>query len=666
MKKSLLILFVMLQVWVNAQTPGDYINTGSKSVPFPLHKNYKWLTHYLCRGAGSEEEKAWRIYSWEAHHIKYDIKAAQKGRVRSIKPSVTLWRRKAVCDGYSKLFLAMCKEAGLEALRIEGYSKDFYFDPGDCFYKDGHSWNAVKLSGKWYLIDVTYGAGGVEPKPMPLRTFLRKLVHLPSVRHVLRFKRDFSPIWFCSDPAFFMVSHAPDDPMWQMLTDEENLHRFEGVRLGKDSMAELEKQPVGILGMENPQADGYVKSDELSKIVVKADNGYEYNLRNNKLKAYKEMALADTFYNAAGRKGKNPEEQILSFERAQEHSREAIQYLGCQRSDIAEEYKFLRAKNLDKNRLALKEIKTLSDTNNRNMRTISRISSANRTRIYKIRSLLRREGLIESRINAHTLEKVKAGKKTPAHDSLIARNNDSIIQNRHRIDSLQACIKVLDQQREALKDLYQAMNPVLQSDLFAGIGLVTEAIQLRIKMADNYKKSIRSLESQLDELKLQEKADFRKGIEQGAGGASEAGAQIERQIASIRLQFNSSLKFIKLNKKLGADPDSQNETYRKENDLLREITDQMRDVLYRERNLLKNENAGLAQDYKRYSKQNNLLWKETRTENERRKQEDRRLKKMERSELARNTQDKRHSMRVNSASKKNAVMLRKMQLKSSE
>ena len=54
-----------------------------------------------------------------------------------------------VCSGYSRLFYRFAKEAGLEVIYITGRTATEN--------SAGHAWNMVKVDGKWYHIDVTWG-----------------------------------------------------------------------------------------------------------------------------------------------------------------------------------------------------------------------------------------------------------------------------------------------------------------------------------------------------------------------------------------------------------------------------------------------------------------------------------------------------------------------------
>jgi hypothetical protein len=86
----------------------------------------------------------------------------------------------------------MCKIAGIECEVITGFTK--WKEPR--IDKTGHAWNAINIEGKWYLLDVTWGAG-----------YVNKGI----------FYREYEPDYFMVNPRFFASNHIPDDPKWQLL-----------------------------------------------------------------------------------------------------------------------------------------------------------------------------------------------------------------------------------------------------------------------------------------------------------------------------------------------------------------------------------------------------------------------------------------------------------------
>ena len=52
-----------------------------------------------------------------------------------------------------------------------------------------HAYSAIKLDNKWYLLDVTWGAGKIEDK---------------------KFIKKYDEFYFCTDPELFILNHFPD------------------------------------------------------------------------------------------------------------------------------------------------------------------------------------------------------------------------------------------------------------------------------------------------------------------------------------------------------------------------------------------------------------------------------------------------------------------------
>ena len=64
-----------------------------------------------------------------------------------------LVQKKAVCEGYSKAFQYLCYRAGIQCLLVTGTSVNPMVKNSDPI---AHSWNKVKLDGKYYNVDLTW------------------------------------------------------------------------------------------------------------------------------------------------------------------------------------------------------------------------------------------------------------------------------------------------------------------------------------------------------------------------------------------------------------------------------------------------------------------------------------------------------------------------------
>ncbi|HKI97944.1 MAG TPA: transglutaminase domain-containing protein [bacterium] len=169
--------------------------------PAVAERSLDALAAYLAAPARDDADKARVIYRWITDRIAYDADAYFSGRFRNTQraPEDVLRHRLAVCDGYAGLFLALSRRMGLEAVTISGHAKGFGYRAGQALAGPAdHAWNAVRLSGRWYLLDATWGAGTLDAKT-----------------HA--FRRHFEPLYFLTPPERFVYRHLPEQPEWQLL-----------------------------------------------------------------------------------------------------------------------------------------------------------------------------------------------------------------------------------------------------------------------------------------------------------------------------------------------------------------------------------------------------------------------------------------------------------------
>lgn len=183
------------------------LDNYAKNVPEHVSKNLKSLAKYLSLRANNDTEKARLVFSWVAHHIRYDDVAYNRGTYSDEKPATVLKRRLAVCAGYSALFESLAKEIGLEVKVISGYAKGYGNERHVA--KINHDWNAVQIDGEWKLIDVTWGSSSSKRTKNGLKTSL-----------------EFNDFWFFTLPELFAFSHLPENSRWQLIRDKLSLNEF--------------------------------------------------------------------------------------------------------------------------------------------------------------------------------------------------------------------------------------------------------------------------------------------------------------------------------------------------------------------------------------------------------------------------------------------------------
>lgn len=159
-------------------------------------ESYKEVVAKLVKPNYSDKCKAKAIFTWIATNIKYDYEGFDSGYWKQFESDEdflknTFNQRKGICTGYSILFQCMCKEAGLEAVLIDGYARDKNYLAGKAIKSINHSWNAVKIGGEWRLVDVTWAATN-------------------------SIKGNVNDYYFLTPPDEFGINHYPEENKWQL------------------------------------------------------------------------------------------------------------------------------------------------------------------------------------------------------------------------------------------------------------------------------------------------------------------------------------------------------------------------------------------------------------------------------------------------------------------
>ena len=128
-----------LAVFVKTTTTGNGYWLGSVRFTIKDDASHTSLTEKVdevvrqCT-ASSKWQTAVNLHDWLVTHVYYDLTYSYYG-------ADMILRGYGVCDGYSKAFLMMCKQAGISVYRVTNAN---------------HAWNVLKLDGEWYFIDCTW------------------------------------------------------------------------------------------------------------------------------------------------------------------------------------------------------------------------------------------------------------------------------------------------------------------------------------------------------------------------------------------------------------------------------------------------------------------------------------------------------------------------------
>lgn len=210
--RTLLVLVIAIST-IQAQ---KYLAIDNHATSIQYTENYVSAAEQLVAPYGDDVSKARAIFTWIASHIEYDQKRFERivdsGRREKVEFSAsspeemeqkrhemvetfiqsTLKDKKGICQDYAYLFKAMCESVGLEAEFVVGFGRFSPSNIGIVHKKGNHAWNAVKLNGKWELVDVTWSTG-------------------------MGMDENFGDGFFMVDPEVFIMSHYPDDNKWQLM-----------------------------------------------------------------------------------------------------------------------------------------------------------------------------------------------------------------------------------------------------------------------------------------------------------------------------------------------------------------------------------------------------------------------------------------------------------------
>jgi transglutaminase/protease-like cytokinesis protein 3 len=175
-------------------TTFDYSKADSIALNFPKkkYKSYVELVGPLTQNLETEHEKFRVLFRWITDNVSYSYGNRTSDADKVVK------KNKAVCIGYSILLKEMCNSAGIECEVISGYSKTKTKDINRKLKDTDHAWNAVKLYGKWYLLDVTWASSYFE---------IDKRKHIKS----------YNELFYLTPPDIFIANHYPKDKNWQLI-----------------------------------------------------------------------------------------------------------------------------------------------------------------------------------------------------------------------------------------------------------------------------------------------------------------------------------------------------------------------------------------------------------------------------------------------------------------
>lgn len=221
-----LFIFLLVPFFNDAQTiriTRDFIVIDSTAKSVSYKKDIYRLTKELTTPYNDQLSKLRAIFIWVTDNIRYDYKFINKGKEikgPDCKPGLNcvqifndwemaylkkiLKKKKAICDGYSRLLKKMCDIAGIKCEMVEGYTKTKPYQIGITGTVD-HAWNAVWLDSAYFLLDATWAAGSCDENE--------------ETGKLMKFHKGFNEYYWLTPFHDFSRDHYPKYGKWVLEPD---------------------------------------------------------------------------------------------------------------------------------------------------------------------------------------------------------------------------------------------------------------------------------------------------------------------------------------------------------------------------------------------------------------------------------------------------------------
>ncbi|UII19441.1 transglutaminase domain-containing protein [Fulvivirga ligni] len=187
--------------------------------------NLRALSLGLTTNLPDDEQKFRAIYRWVCDNIAndptlYEINKRKREKYQNEPFELNEWNKSfvqkvfkqlrknysTVCSGYAYLIKQLAYHSDIECVIIDGYGRTVVSNV-ETKSIPNHSWNAVKLNGKWYLCDATWSSGIINPAQG-------------------RFITSFSEGYFLTEPSLFAKNHYPLDTAWLLMDKKPSFDQF--------------------------------------------------------------------------------------------------------------------------------------------------------------------------------------------------------------------------------------------------------------------------------------------------------------------------------------------------------------------------------------------------------------------------------------------------------
>lgn len=215
---SLIVLASLLSFPLQAQLKRTNVDSIMATLKIDDSDDPEDIALDVTKPFKTDSEKVRGLYYWVTENIAYDYKMLRNGippiyggydAYYDFMITRTLQKKKGVCGQYAMLFAELCKYARIRCVVVEGWGLQTPYYPLGILAEDvsNHAWNAVRINGNWYLLDLTWASGTCNGK-------------------LTRFIRQRNDDYYLTPPEKFILDHHPENKEWQLLAHPYSMWTF--------------------------------------------------------------------------------------------------------------------------------------------------------------------------------------------------------------------------------------------------------------------------------------------------------------------------------------------------------------------------------------------------------------------------------------------------------
>ncbi|HEX4879977.1 MAG TPA: transglutaminase domain-containing protein [Limnobacter sp.] len=198
------------------------------------YRDHTDMVRALVAPARSDAERAWLVYRWVTQNFRHDNRLARRVGSPERHALEDLIRLSGgSCEVYAHVTSGLLRAAGLEVQVVKGRAKSGFAPVG--LNGENHVWNLVRVDGRWWVMDTTWGAGYVSGG---------------------RFYKDPSDLFFLMPPEMSTLSHYdPQDRLGVQSRLQLTPERFAAMPEDAIYLASLGVAPEAIFSslQQNPR-----------------------------------------------------------------------------------------------------------------------------------------------------------------------------------------------------------------------------------------------------------------------------------------------------------------------------------------------------------------------------------------------------------------------------